>query len=121
MHCRDSDKKLCFFLAFGLVVQASSGHRLDNLCFGLLAAAERSPRIPQTKQTGGRFMAFKDVLSLCGRVGLIVAAFAFVAGIVAGPLLERVWSARVTVTQNNDTPLPIPPKIPADPQAGKPG
>jgi hypothetical protein len=121
MHGRDSDKKLCFFLAFGLVVQASSRHRLDNLCFGLLAAAERSPRIPQTKQTGGRFMAFKDVLSLCGRVGLIVAAFAFVAGIVAGPLLERVWSARVTVTQNNDTPLPIPPKVPADPQAGKPG
>ena len=121
MHCRDSDKKLCFFLAVGLVVQASSGRHLDNLCFGLLAAAERSPRILQTKQTGGRFMAFKDVLSLCGRVGLIVAAFAFVAGIVAGPLLERVWSARVTVTQNNDTPLPIPPKVPANPQTGKPG
>jgi hypothetical protein len=121
MHDRDSDKKLCLFLVFCRVVQASSRHRLDNLCFGLLAAAERSPRIPQTKQTGGRFMAFKDVLSLCGRVGLIVAAFAFVAGIVAGPLLERVWSARVTVTQNNDTPLPVPPKVPADPQAGKPG
>jgi hypothetical protein len=86
-----------------------------------LAATERSPRILESKQTGGRFMAFKDVLSLCGRVGLIVAAFAFVAGIVAGPLLERVWSSRVTVTQNNDTPLSVPPKVPADPQAGKPG
>ena len=27
-------------------------------------------------------MAFKDVLSLCGRIGLIMTAFAFVAGIV---------------------------------------
>jgi hypothetical protein len=66
-------------------------------------------------------MAFKDVLSLCGRIGLIVAAFAFVAGIVAGPLLERVWLSRLTVTQNNDAPLPVPPKVPADPRAGQPG
>jgi hypothetical protein len=66
-------------------------------------------------------MAFKDVLSLCGRVGLIVAAFAFVAGIVAGPILERIWSSPVTVTQNNDAPIAIPPKIPTDPQAGRPG
>ena len=121
MHCADSKKKLCFFHAFRLVFQASGPRCFDNLCFGLLAATERSPRILESKQTGGRFMAFKDVLSLCGRVGLIVAAFAFVAGIVAGPLLERVWSSRVTVTQNNDTPLQIPPKILADPQAGKPG
>jgi hypothetical protein len=66
-------------------------------------------------------MAFKDVLSLCGRVGLIVAAFAVVAGIVAGPLLERIWSSRLTVTQNSDAPVPIPPKVPADPEAGRPG
>jgi hypothetical protein len=66
-------------------------------------------------------MAFKDVLSLCGRIGLIVAAFAFVAGIIAGPLLERIWSSPLTVTQNNDNPLPVPPKVPADPQTGKPG
>jgi len=66
-------------------------------------------------------MAFKDVLSLCGRVGLIVAAFAFVAGIVAGPLLERVWLSDLTVTQNNDVPLPVPPKAPADSEAGRPG
>lgn len=66
-------------------------------------------------------MAFKDVLSLCGRVGLIVAAFAFVAGIVAGPLLERIWSSPLTVTQNGDTPVLAPPKPPVDPQAGRPG
>ena len=47
-------------------------------------------------------MAFKDMLSLCGRIGLIVVAFAFVAGIVAGPILERIWSSRLTVTQNNE-------------------
>ncbi len=68
-------------------------------------------------------MAYRDVLSLCGRIGLIVAAFAFVAGIVAGPLLERVWSSRLTVTQNNGAPVPAPapPKVPAESQAGQPG
>ena len=66
-------------------------------------------------------MAFKDVLSLCGRVGLIVVAFASVAGIVAGPLLERIWSSLLTVTQNSDTPVPAPPKPLVDPQAGRPG
>ena len=66
-------------------------------------------------------MAFKDVLSLCGRIGLIMAAFAFVAGIVAGPLLEKIWWSQLTVTQNSDAPTPVPSTIPADPQAGKPG
>jgi hypothetical protein len=66
-------------------------------------------------------MAYKDVLSLYGRVGLILAAFAFVAGIVAGPLLGRMWSQSVTVTQNSGTPLPAPPAVPADREAGRPG
>ncbi|EIM28160.1 hypothetical protein [Microvirga lotononidis] len=66
-------------------------------------------------------MAFKDMLSLCGRIGLIVVAFAFVAGIIAGPVLERIWSSRLTVTQNNETPLPAPPRAPADPKTAEPG
>jgi len=66
-------------------------------------------------------MAFRNVLSLCGRVGLIVAAFAFVAGIVAGPLVEKLLSARLTVTQNSDAPAPVVPQAPADPKTGKQG
>jgi len=66
-------------------------------------------------------MAFKDMLSLCGRIGLIVVAFAFVAGIVAGPILERIWSSHVTVTQNNEPPLSAPPRVPANPKAAEPG
>ncbi|QRM30993.1 hypothetical protein [Microvirga sp. VF16] len=67
-------------------------------------------------------MAFKDVLSLCGRIGLIVTAFAFVAGIVAGPLLERIWSSRpTTVTQNATVPSPVPPTPPVQANAGGPG
>ncbi|MBB4039704.1 hypothetical protein GGR34_001351 [Microvirga flocculans] len=63
-------------------------------------------------------MAFKDVLSLCGRVGLIVTAFAFVAGIIAGPLLEKVWSSRFTITeQSADTAAP-PPRAPSQGQPG---
>ncbi len=58
-------------------------------------------------------MAFKDMLSLCGRIGLIMAAFAFVAGIVAGPLLEKVWSSRLTITERGSPPAPALPKAPA--------
>jgi len=64
-------------------------------------------------------MAFKDVLSLCGRIGLIVTAFAFVAGIVAGPLFEKVWSSHpTTVTQNDNVPVPVAPGPPVVANAG---
>ena len=55
-------------------------------------------------------MASKDLLSLCGRVGLVMAAFAFVAAIVAGPLLEKVWFSTLTVTENRVEQAPLPPK-----------
>jgi len=64
-------------------------------------------------------MAFKDVLSLCGRIGLIMAAFAFVAGIVAGPLLGRIWSPGLIVTGQGSEAVPLPPKSPAETQGGK--
>ena len=66
-------------------------------------------------------MAFKDVLSIYGRVALIMAAFAFVAGIVAGPLVGRIWSSHLTVTENNNAPLPMAPKAPMEIRAGQPG
>jgi len=65
-------------------------------------------------------MALKDMLSFCGRIGLIVAAFAFVAGIVAGPLLERLFSPQMTVTERSDPPVRPPAGAPAE-QPGKQG
>ena len=67
-------------------------------------------------------MAFKDVLSLCGRIGLIMIAFAFVAGIVAGPLLEKVWLSRpTTISQSGPVAAPVPPAPPIQANAGGPG
>jgi hypothetical protein len=66
-------------------------------------------------------MALKDVLSLCGRVGLIVAAFAFVAGIVAGPLLEKILFSPLTVTERNEQPVLPPPDILPEQQPEKQG
>lgn len=66
-------------------------------------------------------MALKDWLSLWGRVGLIVAAFGFVAAIVAGPLLQRVWSPRVAVMEQRDRVAPAPAEVPANPSAEKQG
>ncbi len=66
-------------------------------------------------------MASKDMLSLCGRVGLIVAAFAFVAGIIASPILGKVWSPRVTVTEHTQPPAPLAPKAHRVPDADEQG
>jgi hypothetical protein len=64
-------------------------------------------------------MALRDVLSLCGRIGLIVAAFTFVAGIVAGPILEKVWFSQLTVTERSAQPTLLPAYTPSERQSGK--
>jgi hypothetical protein len=42
-------------------------------------------------------MTYKDLVTLCGRLGLITAAFALIVGIVASPLLQKIWPPPVTV------------------------
>jgi hypothetical protein len=44
-------------------------------------------------------MTRKDVLAWYGHVGLIVAAFALIGGIVAAPLLPGLWAPTLTVAQ----------------------
>jgi hypothetical protein len=66
-------------------------------------------------------MALRDVLSLYGRIGLIVAAFAFVAGIVAGPVLEKVLFSQLTVTERSTQPELPPAGTPSERQTGQPG
>jgi hypothetical protein len=44
-------------------------------------------------------MTRKDRVVLYGRVGLILAAFAMIGGVVAEPLLRPLWSSRLTVAQ----------------------
>ena len=66
-------------------------------------------------------MALKDVLSLCGRIGLIVAAFTFVVGIVAGPVLEKLWFSQFTVTERSTQPAAPPADTPSERRTGKPG
>lgn len=66
-------------------------------------------------------MARKDVVSVYGRLGLIVAAFALVAGIIAAPIIPRLGSSVVAVSDTADEPdlrLPI---APVSLQADKPG
>ncbi len=74
-----------------------------------------------TKQAGGGSMALKDVLSLYGRIGLIVAAFAFVAGIVAGPVLEKILFSELEVTERSTQPTSPPVGTSSEGQTGKPG
>jgi hypothetical protein len=45
------------------------------------------------------FMTRKDRVVLYGRVGLILAAFAVIGGVVAEPLFRPLWSPRLTVAQ----------------------
>jgi hypothetical protein len=48
---------------------------------------------------GGFGMAPEDWFARYGRMGVIVAAFAFIGAIVAEPLLRPIWSPQVTIAQ----------------------
>ena len=44
-------------------------------------------------------MTHKDRLTLYGRIGLILASFAVIGGVVAKPLLRPLWCPKLTVAQ----------------------
>ena len=44
-------------------------------------------------------MTRKDRVALYGRVGLILASFAIIGGVVAEPLLRPLWSPRLILAQ----------------------
>jgi len=44
-------------------------------------------------------MTRKDRVALCGQIGLVVASFAIISGVVAEPLLRNLWSAQLIVAQ----------------------
>jgi hypothetical protein len=44
-------------------------------------------------------MTRKDRVALYGRIGLILASFAIIAGVVAEPLLRPLWSSDLTLAQ----------------------
>ena len=44
-------------------------------------------------------MTRKDRVTLYGRIGLILASFAVIGGVIAEPLLRNVWSSRLIVAQ----------------------
>jgi hypothetical protein len=44
-------------------------------------------------------MTHKDRVALYGRIGLILACFAIIAGVVAEPLLRPLWSPGLTLAQ----------------------
>ena len=44
-------------------------------------------------------MTRKDRVALYGRIGLVLAPFAIIGGVVAEPLLRLLWSPRLTVAQ----------------------
>jgi hypothetical protein len=64
---------------------------------------ERKQRKHSQKQpaatTDRHGMKRKDLLALYGRLGLVVAAFALITGIVAAPLLPRTLSPTAVVAQ----------------------
>lgn len=55
-------------------------------------------------------MALKNLVAFYGRFGLIVAAFALVAGIIGGPLLQKFWFSHEVVADQGDQSAPHVPK-----------
>jgi hypothetical protein len=96
-----------------LVVQMLSLRHSPLFPVELLAEEMSAPKILHTKQSEDTHMARRDLVALYGRLGLIVAAFAFVAGIVAGPLLQKLWAPALTVTEHQEDPSLHLPAVPA--------
>ena len=44
-------------------------------------------------------MTRKDRVALYGRIGLILASFAIIGGVIAEPLLRPLWFPRMIVVQ----------------------
>jgi len=44
-------------------------------------------------------MTRKDRLALYARIGLILASFAIIGGVVAEPVLRPLWSPRIAVAE----------------------
>ena len=49
-------------------------------------------------------MMGRDVIAVYGRVGLIIAAFVLVAGIIAAPVLEKLGPSPVVASKPQDEP-----------------
>jgi hypothetical protein len=43
-------------------------------------------------------MGHSNLAVLCGQLGLVLA-FALIAGVIAAPLLQRVWSPEIVIAQ----------------------
>ena len=56
-----------------------------------------SDLIPAKRLRG--LMTRKERVLLYSRVGLILASFAMIAGVVAEPILQHLWSSRLTIAQ----------------------
>jgi hypothetical protein len=57
-------------------------------------------------------MTRRDLVSVYGRFGLIIAAFGFIAGIIAAPILTKSGTSAVVASKPHyepDLPLPITP------------
>jgi hypothetical protein len=70
-----------------------------------LAEAKAQSIISWTKQSQERCRMLKKLAARYGRVALVALVFAFVAGIVAGPLLQKA-GLRPSVTASQDQPAP---------------
>jgi hypothetical protein len=49
-------------------------------------------------------MTRKDLVAVSGRVGLTIAAFALIAGIIATPILPKLGSSAVAGSKRQDEP-----------------
>ncbi|KLK91812.1 hypothetical protein AA309_18270 [Microvirga vignae] len=66
-------------------------------------------------------MALKDLATLYGRVALVVLAFAFVAGIIAGPVLQKAGLRSSVTAAQDHVPAPEPIRAKTAPASGGQG
>jgi hypothetical protein len=74
-------------------------HPLSNLSSIVATIGHKDPFVLIPAQRLRGCMTRKDRFVLYGRLGLILAAFAMIGGVVAEPLFRPLWSPRLTVAQ----------------------
>jgi hypothetical protein len=94
-----SSKPLPHALVGITVREKHAQHPLSNLSSIVATIGHKDPFVLIPAQRLRGCMTRKDRFVLYGRLGLILAAFAMIGGVVAEPLFRPLWSPRLTVAQ----------------------
>ena len=55
--------------------------------------------VRDVRRSEGSHVPWKDRVTFCGRIGLVLASLIIIGSVIAEPLLRPLWTSQVTVAQ----------------------